>query len=83
MTTEQAAEERMTLAERILAHLEKLPESYQAEVLDFVEFLEGKSTGLESDNDEREAWSHFSLSQALRGMEDEPGYSEEDILERL
>ena len=73
----------MTLAERILAHIDNLPETYQAEVLDFVEFLENKSSKLEGDDEERRAWSRFSLSQALRGMEDEPGYSEDDIQERL
>jgi hypothetical protein len=33
----------MTLPERVHNELKELPESYQAEVLDFVEFLKGKA----------------------------------------
>jgi hypothetical protein len=63
----------MKLAEKIISHIENLPETYQAEVLDFVEFLENKSRKLRGGDDEdRSLWSHFSLSQAMRGMEDPP-----------
>lgn len=73
----------MKLAERICSQIENLPETYQAEVLDFVEFLENKARTLgEGDGDERALWSQFSLSQAMRGMEDEKElYSIEDIVE--
>ena len=47
------------------------------------ELLQSKSKDLEEPEDkEREAWSHFSLSQALRGMEDEKElYSLDDLKE--
>lgn len=34
----------MTLAEKIIQHLHHIPDSAQAEVLDFVEFLESKNS---------------------------------------
>jgi len=73
----------MTLAEKIASHLTDLPESYQAEVLDFVEFLAAKSKAHnESTDQEREAWSEFSLEQAMRGLEDEESlYSLADLKE--
>lgn len=71
----------MTLAQRILAELEDLPETYQAEVLDFVEFLRKKSEQASTLEEDRTAWSSFSLAQALRGTEDEPGYNEDDLQE--
>lgn len=71
----------MTLTERIIRHVQSLPEPLQAEVLDFVVFLElktGKRAEVESDAE----WSAFSLTAAMRGMEDEPApYSLEDIRE--
>ena len=71
----------MTLTEKIFTHLENLPETYQVEVLDFVEFLESKSRKLaDRDDEERTIWSSFSLAQALRGMEDEDDlYSLDDL----
>ena len=71
----------MTLTEKICSHIENLPETYQAEVLDFVEFLEIKSKRVrDRDADERATWSRFSLSQAMRGMEDEEDlYSLDDV----
>jgi Protein of unknown function (DUF2281) len=73
----------MRLAEKIAAHIENLPETYKAEVLDFVEFLESKSKQLrDGDEDDRALWSHYSLSQAMRGMEDEEVlYSLDDLVE--
>ena len=73
----------MKLAEKIFSHIENLPETYQAEVLDFVEFLESKTRKLDdSDEEDRALWSHFSLSQAMRGMEDEEElYSLDDLVE--
>ena len=73
----------MTLAEKISSHIENLSETYQAEVLDFVEFLEIKSKKSgESEDEDRAAWSQFSLSQAVRGMEDHDDfYSLDDLVE--
>jgi len=70
-----------SVPERILHILKSLPEPMQARVLALVERLkrvadEGPGTR------EDAAWSEFSLSQALRGMEEEePLYSEADLKE--
>ncbi len=71
----------MTLTEKIFSHIENMPEIYQAEVLDFVEFLESKSKKLhDRANEERASWARFSLAQAMRGMEDEEDlYSLSDV----
>ncbi len=71
----------MTVADRILHHLESLPESMQAQVLEYVEYLERRGQGaIETDEDAH--WRAFSLEQAMRGMEDEPSpYTEDDIKE--
>ena len=79
----------MPVSERINERVRQLPEDAQAEVLDFVEFLLAKSeretAEQESARQEERAWSHFSLSSAMRGMEDEdgPDYSEDDLKERF
>lgn len=62
----------MTLAEKIFTHLQALPESDQAEVLDFVEFLESKSKERKAEDEERREWAAYSLAQTLRGVEDSP-----------
>ena len=74
----------MALSEEILEHLEKLPEPFQAEVLDFVEYLESKiSRGNRKDSEDKD-WSKFSLSLAMQGVEDDCSlYSIEDIKEKL
>ena len=71
----------MTLTEKIFSQIENLPEFYQVEVLDFVEFLESKSKKLhDRDGEERASWSRFSLAQAMRGVEDEDDlYSLSDV----
>ena len=69
----------MTLAEIILRRLQSMPESLQAEVLDFVEYLESKANKCTSTEDEFD-WSDLSLSFAMRGMEDEDTpYSVHDL----
>lgn len=66
----------MTIAEKIVKHVQSLPESLQAEVLDFVEYLETKK--------DKSEWSAFSLSNAMRGMENENSpYSLNDLKERF
>ena len=60
----------MTTTEAIVQRLKSLPPSAQRQVLDFVEFLESRR----QEHTVREgevAWSSFSLSSAMRGMEDE------------
>lgn len=71
----------MTLPEKIIQHLQKLPKSVQAEVLDIVEYLELKVGRHQNIQDERD-WSTLSLSYAMRGMEDEQAsYSANDLKE--
>ena len=71
----------MTIREAVLQHLQTLPESSQTEVLDFIEFLEMKA-GIGSNGREQTDWSGLSLSQAMRGMENEPSlYTISDLKE--
>ena len=60
----------MTTAEAIIQHLRSLPDSARREVLDFVQFLEFRGNEL-TGKEEDVAWSDFSLTSAMRGMEDE------------
>lgn len=70
----------MTLTEEILQHIQTLPESVKAEVLDFVEYLELKSKKVEEEVD----WSALSLAFAMRGMEKEATpYTMSDLKERF
>lgn len=69
----------MNVAERIAKDIQALPESAQAEVLDFIEFLKNKTRA-----EENADWSAISLAQAMRGMETEPGlYSTDDVKEKF
>jgi hypothetical protein len=70
----------MVLSERIQERVERLPVPFQAEVLDFVEYLLAKAER-EAVRQERKLWSSFSLSSAMRGMEDEevPPYTTADL----
>ncbi len=70
----------MALCERIQEHVEKLPESLQAQVLDFVEYLLAKAER-EAVLQERRLWFSLSLSSAMRGMEEEdvPTYTTSDL----
>lgn len=74
----------MSLSEKILKHIQETPESFQAEILDFVEYLESKiKKGKKSDREETE-WSELSLSYAMRDMENEYSpYSLNDLKERF
>ena len=65
-----------TVAERIHQHVQKLPVPFQAEVLNFVEYLLLKIERGDVYQDTL-TWSDLSLSLAMRGMEDEdtPDYS--------
>lgn len=74
----------MSLSEKILKHIQEIPESFQVEILDFVEYLESKiKKGKKSDREETE-WSELSLSYAMRDMENEYSpYSLNDLKERF
>ena len=55
----------MALVDKIQQYVQRLPTSFQAEVLDFVEYLLTKSKRRKED------WSDLALAFAMRGMEDE------------
>jgi hypothetical protein len=64
----------MGLTEKIIENINVLPESKQRQLLDFVEYLRAKT--------ESEEWADFSLSTAMKGMEDEKAsYSIDDLKE--
>lgn len=65
---------KMSLEDKIIKEIQDLPESKKAEVLDFVGYLKARA--------EDKDWSVFSLSLAMRDMEDEnPPYSLDDLKE--
>ena len=65
----------MTLDEKIYQYIQKLPRSFQEELLDFVEYLVMKA-----EQQEQRDWVSLSLSSAMRDMEDEPvSYSLSDL----
>jgi hypothetical protein len=67
----------MSLADKIINNVRTLPESKQIEVLDFIEYLRVKT-----ERQENTGWSDFSLSSAMRGMENEESpYSLKDLRE--
>ena len=70
----------MTITDKIQASVQKLPRVYQAEVLDFVEYLLAKTTRSTQEQEESR-WSDLSLTFAMRGMEDEdaPQYTKADL----
>ena len=72
----------MTITDKIQASVQKLPTTYQAEVLDFVEYLLAK-TARGAREQEEGLWSDTSLALAMRGMEDEdaPQYTTADLKE--
>ncbi len=65
----------MALVDKIQQYVQRLPTSFQAEVLDFVEYLLVKTQRREED------WSDLALAFAMRGMEDEdtPLYTPADL----
>jgi len=64
----------MSLTEKIIENVNVFPESKQRQILNFVEYLLAKT-----ENDE---WADFSLSTAMKGMEDEKAsYSIDDLKE--
>jgi hypothetical protein len=69
----------MIVTEVVNSKMKNLPVSAQTEVLHFVEFLSQK---YEQEADEDKQWSEFSLTQAMKGMEDETPYDEEDLQEK-
>jgi len=72
----------MVITEKIQQRVQRLPVSFQVQVLDFVEYLVAKAER-ETVRQEEKAWSDLSLSLAMRGMEDEhtPTYTTGDLKE--
>ncbi len=70
----------MVITEKIQQRVQRLPVSFQVQVLDFVEYLVAKAER-ETVQQEDRAWSDLSLSLAMRGMEDEhiPTYTTGDL----
>jgi Protein of unknown function (DUF2281) len=67
----------MTLDEKIHKYVQKLPRSFQEELLDYVEYLVMKA-----DQEEKQDWDSLSLSSAMRGIDDEVvSYSLSDLRE--
>jgi len=67
----------MVFADKLIEKIKSLPEEKQVEVLDFVDFLQGKF-----EEEERREWSSFSLDSAMREIEDDNTlYSLEDLKE--
>lgn len=65
----------MTLDEKINQYVQKLPRSFQEELLDFVEYLVMKA-----EQQERQDWSSISLTSAMRDIGEEPVlYSLSDV----
>jgi hypothetical protein len=65
----------MTLDEKIQQYVQKLPRSFQEELLDFVEYLVMKA-----EQQEQQDWSSMSIASAMGGMEDESiSYSISDL----
>lgn len=71
----------MAVAERIQKYVQRLPEGLQSEVLDFVEYLLSKAEREENKLEESD-WQTMSLTQAMRGMEEEgAAYTTADLKE--
>ncbi|HEU0293784.1 MAG TPA: DUF2281 domain-containing protein [Anaerolineales bacterium] len=65
----------MTLDEKIHQYVQRLPRSFQEELLDFVEYLVMKA-----EQQEQQDWASLSLSAAMRDIEDESvSYSLSDL----
>ncbi|HUF39986.1 MAG TPA: DUF2281 domain-containing protein [Anaerolineales bacterium] len=57
----------MILDEKIYQSVQKLPNSFQEELFDFIQFLLMKA-----EQQEKEDWAAFSLSSAMRDIGEEP-----------
>lgn len=60
----------MAVAQQIQESVQRLPTAFQAEVLDFVEYLLAKAER-EALREEEQEWANFSLATAMRDMEDD------------
>ena len=60
----------MAIPNQIQESVQRLPEAFQVEVLDFVEYLLAKAER-EALRQEELAWSNLSMAAAMRDIEDE------------
>lgn len=68
----------MNLAKDLTHQIQNLPDQLKQEAIDFVEFLRNKPQL----SPENQLWSDFSLSSAMSGIEEEPGYDESYLKEK-
>jgi hypothetical protein len=69
----------MTLDEKIYQYVQKLPHSFQEELLDYAEYLLMKA-----EQQEKQDWTSLSLASAMRDMENEViTYSLSDLRENF
>lgn len=68
----------MTTLEKIQDYVTRLPSTFQAEVLDFVEYLLVKAT---QQMDEDREWTNLSLQMMMKDLENEAGpeYTNADL----
>ena len=73
----------MTTGDKISQHINHLSESFQKEVLNFIEFLIEKKSRVKSSKEDQE-WFASSLTSAMHGIDDEggPTYHESDLKEK-
>ena len=74
----------MMITEKIQQSVQKLPPSFQKEVLDFIEYLLAKEER-ENLHRENQMWSERSLTLAMQGMEDEvrAEFTDADLIEKF
>lgn len=72
----------------LIERLRALPQDKQIEVFDFVEFLSARSGSAGEGRDTHGDWtdaefSNMAMTQALRGVEDDPvAYTRDDLREK-
>lgn len=72
----------------LIERLQALPQDKQAEVFDFIEFLSTRSGNAGTSHFAHDDWtdaefSKLAMTQALRGIEDDPvAYSRDDLREQ-
>lgn len=73
----------MTTVDRISQQVNHLPESFQKQVLDYIEFLVSKTKRENSRHEDLE-WFSLSVTSAMRDMDDEDGpiYDKADLKEK-
>lgn len=69
----------MSIKELITEKIENLSEGEQLKLLNLINILQQKT--LDTENQQ---WSHFSLEQAMKGLENDliPEYTEADLIEK-